>query len=74
MCKRDKLDFLFGFFKNLSFKIMISGQVGRRTGEWSGIGHPPSFTIWLTFLKNLSIMLLDAFLYNFKQRTFSTNK
>ena len=44
------LEFLDRFFKNTSCKIAMSGL--------AGIGRRSRFTSWLTFLKNLSIMLL----------------
>ena len=49
-----KIDFWTGFLKNLSFKIAISGR--------AGVGHRPRITIWLTFLKNPSIMPFGIFL------------
>ena len=51
--------YLDRFLKNLSIKIVMS--------EWmKGSGWlRPRFTFWLTFLKNLSIMLLGIFLIFF---------
>ena len=51
--------FLDGFFKNLSFKIAMSGQ--------TGIGHRPRFTFWLTLFSKLYvtfILLWIAFIFD----------
>ena len=60
---------LDGVFKNLSFKIAMSGRAGRRRVG----GRRRRFTFWLTFLKNLSIMLLVFFLLLKKMEKTSIN-
>ena len=57
-CSHDVSCFLDRFFKSLSFKISLSGLAG--VGQAGGC-HP-KFAFWLTFLKNLSIMLFGVFL------------
>ena len=61
--KRVSVFGVFFFFKNMSFKIAMSGRVGWNwvDGWVSGIGYWPRFTFRLTFLKNPSIMLLGVF-------------
>ena len=50
-----KIDFLEGFYKNLSFKTAMS--------RWAlGVGCHPWFTFWLSFWKNPSMMPLGIFL------------
>ena len=54
---RDSLDSFFFFFKNLSFKIEMSG--------WVGVGRRPRFTFWLTFFQSCMLPLFFSGLLSY---------